>query len=50
MATTVQDEIVVYEVMTDGLDESWWLRYQQKLSRDFGQKELLIRAHPVQLL
>jgi len=49
-APTVQDEIIVYEVLVDGLDERWWARYREKLASDFGQKELLIRAHPVQLL
>ena len=47
---TVQDEIVVYEVMLDELDLAWWSRYRQELEIAFGQKELIVRAQEVRLL
>ena len=45
-----RDEIVVYEVMVDDLDRAWWAAYRAGLAQRFGQKELVVRAQPVQLL
>lgn len=39
-----RDDIVVFEVMTDDLDEAWWGGYRAQLERTFKQDELLIRA------
>ena len=39
-----RDRIVVIEVMTDGLDRSWWAQYRQELERRFLQEEIAIRA------
>lgn len=39
-----RDEIVVFEVMTDTLDERWWSGYRAQLGRTFRQDEVLIRA------
>lgn len=44
------DEIVVYEVMADALDRSWWAQYRRELERRFGQEQLVVRAQPVELL
>jgi hypothetical protein len=46
----VNDVIVVYEVMVDTLDASWWAGYKQQLASAFGQKELVVRAQRVELL
>lgn len=39
-----RDEIVVFEVMTESLDERWWRAYRGALERLFNQDEVLIRA------
>jgi hypothetical protein len=46
----VRDDIVVYEVMADSLDRAWWATYRKTLAGRFGQQELVIRAHSIQLL
>ncbi|HXT18928.1 MAG TPA: hypothetical protein VN706_25100 [Gemmatimonadaceae bacterium] len=47
---TNQDDIVVYEVMVDDIDRDWWRRYRNDLEGAFRQKELVIRAQPLDLL
>jgi hypothetical protein len=42
---TMQDDIVVYEVMVDRLDTQWWAEYRQALEARFEQDELVVRAH-----
>lgn len=46
----IQDDIVIYEVMTDNLDREWWRRYREKLTIDFRQDLLIMRVNEVQLL
>lgn len=45
-----RDDIVVYEVMTDNLDTTWWTQFRRELEASFEQQLVVIRAHPVQLL
>jgi hypothetical protein len=47
---TVHDEIVVFEVMTETLDVSWWGSYRLSLEREFRQDEIVVRASTVTLL
>jgi hypothetical protein len=47
---TVHDEIVVFEVMTETLDASWWRSYRRQLEREFRQDEIVVRASAVTLL
>jgi hypothetical protein len=47
---TNQDDIVVYEVMVDSVDRAWWGAYREGLERAFRQKELVIRAQPIEIL
>jgi hypothetical protein len=47
---TVRDDIVVYEVMVDALDEPWWQRYRADLEQRFAQQSLVVRASPVIVL
>jgi hypothetical protein len=44
---TEHDDIVVYEVMVDALDPSWWREYRRALERRFAQEELVVRALPM---
>ncbi|HBA88716.1 MAG TPA: hypothetical protein DCZ75_12270 [Geobacter sp.] len=48
--TTVQDDIVIYEVMTKELDRGWWKRYRQQLTASFRQALLIVRVSEVELL
>jgi hypothetical protein len=45
-----RDEIVVYEVMVDELDERWWAALRERLRTELDQEELVIRALPYQRL
>ena len=44
------DEIVVYEVMVETLDRSWWAGYRAGLEQRFAQEELVIRSQQVERL
>jgi hypothetical protein len=46
----VQDDIVVFEVVTEKLDSGWWKQLKAGLENDFRQDEILIRASQIQLL
>jgi hypothetical protein len=39
-----RDEVVILEVMDDGLDRAWWGRYRADLESRFRQDEVMIRA------
>ena len=38
------DEVVLFEVMVDAVDASWWRDYGRQLCRQFCQEEILVRA------
>ena len=40
----VHDDVVLFEVMTDQLDRTWWSAYRQTLEARFEQEEIVIRA------
>ena len=42
-----QDEVVMYEVISDELDKSWWETYRKELQESFSQEELLVWATTV---
>jgi hypothetical protein len=46
----VHDEIVVFEVITETLDASWWSRYRRQLEQEFRQDEIVVSASAVTLL
>lgn len=45
-----EDDIVVYEVMVQSLDATWWSSYKRQLEQRFQQREILIRAIPADLI
>jgi hypothetical protein len=45
-----RDDIVVFEVMTESLDEAFWAAYRRELERAFQQEEIVIRAQDIRLL
>ena len=47
---TRRDDIVVYEVMVDSLDRTWWREYRRALEGRFRQDELVVRAQAMQRL
>jgi hypothetical protein len=47
---TQRDELVVYEVMTDSLDTSWWKAFRARWEQRFRQEKILIRTHLTDLL
>ncbi len=49
-AGTSRDEIVIYEVMAEGLDEAWWRQYRRGLEERFRQEQVVVRAQEVRLL
>lgn len=48
--TTVHDDIVIYEVMTDELDREWWKGCREQLTLAFRQALLIVRVSEIQLL
>ncbi|MGY4285576.1 hypothetical protein ACVWXO_004796 [Bradyrhizobium sp. LM2.7] len=49
-AKTVRSEIVVFEVMTETLDESWCASYGRHLEHVIQQDEIIVRALAINLL
>ena len=39
-----RDDVIMFEVMIDDLDQSWWKSYRQKLEKVFRQETVLIRS------
>ena len=46
----VRDDVVIYEVMAETLDEDWWAETRTRLEAQFEQQELVIRAHEIRRL
>jgi hypothetical protein len=49
-ADAQHDEIVVIEVMGEGLDRVFWRDYREELARRFRQDVIVIRAQETELL
>jgi hypothetical protein len=45
-----RDDIVVYEVMVEHLDDQWWSALRRRLESQFRQRELVIRAQEMRRL
>jgi hypothetical protein len=45
-----RDDIVVVEVMVEVLDRAWWAGLTQRVKSAFRQKQLVVRAMPIELL
>jgi hypothetical protein len=48
--TVGAEEVVVVEVMVEGLDDEWWSHYRRDLEVRFRQHRILVRAQVVRLL
>jgi len=49
-AETQHDQIVIFEVMTEDIDRTWWSSYRETLQKRFRQETIVIRAREVALL
>ena len=47
---TKHDDIIVMEVMADGVDTEWWRSYRKTLETRFKQDVIVVRAQMVSLL
>jgi hypothetical protein len=45
-----KDEVVIYEVMADDLDEAWWTKYRKQLEKRFKQEKVIVRAQEIKVL
>jgi len=48
--TTVRDDIVIYEIMADTLEEAWWRKYRGTMEQRFRQEAIVVRAQAIRLL
>jgi hypothetical protein len=46
----VRDDVLIHEVMVDGVDRQWWADYRERLRIRFAQDVLVVRALPGELL
>ena len=42
-----RDEVVMFEVLAEELDESWWSTYREQLENKFCQDEVLVWASSI---
>lgn len=47
---TRRDDIIIYEVMTQTRNASWWRIFRRRLEQRFRQEEVIIRAQEIALL
>ena len=47
---TTRDDIVIYEVMVESIDRTWWRNFRRQLEQDFRQEHVVIRAQPIEML
>jgi hypothetical protein len=48
--TVARDDIVIFDVMAEGLDRGWWKAFRARLETTFRQDEVIIRATAVEKL
>jgi hypothetical protein len=48
--STHVEDVIVFEVMTDGLDKEWWRALREGLERAFEQTQVVIRSHAIERL
>jgi len=45
-----KDNIVIFEVMVDELEDAWWQKYKNTLKAIFSQDEIFIRVQDIRLI
>lgn len=48
--TVARDDMVILEVMTEGLERSWWAGYRRTLEERFRQDAIVARATRLEML
>src|SRR4029078_11813599 len=48
--TVSDDDIVVFEVMVDIFETTWWRTYRKTLEKRFGQKNIVLRDQDYRVL
>jgi hypothetical protein len=46
----VRDDLIIYEIMVEKLEEEWWRGYREILENRFQQQSLVVRALQILLL
>jgi hypothetical protein len=46
----VRDEMLLFEVMVERLDRTWWSHYRAELERRFRQERIVVRALGAEML
>jgi hypothetical protein len=46
-AEVQQDDLIIYEIMTDNVEDDWWKTFRQSLEELFQQDKILIRSQLV---
>jgi hypothetical protein len=46
----VHDDVIVYEVIAERVERSWWSGYRKKLEQRFSQRALVVRSNEISLL
>ena len=41
----VRDDLAIYRIVVDALDEHWWCAFGRSLKRFFQQQSVVVRAH-----
>jgi len=47
---TCRDDVILFEVMVDGVDEGWWKAFRRHVERAFEQEAIVLRAIRVDVL
>jgi hypothetical protein len=47
---TLKEPVVIYEVMVDDIERTWWAALRERLEIEFSQEELVVRAQEVHKL
>ena len=45
-----RDDIVIFEVMSEQLDQAWWHNYKLSLQKLFAQDEIVIRVQEISVI
>jgi hypothetical protein len=45
-----RDELVVYEVIAETVDRTWWAEYRESLEQRLRQEKILIRSQEISVL
>jgi hypothetical protein len=49
-ARVERDDVLLYEVMVESLDPTWWAAHRRELKGKFPQEDLVVRAHLIERL